>query len=204
MAEEIEKLLQDVVSGTGFPGLAVKIACPSLPAVLLEPNHKKATFLKEVIRSCDLEGIEVRTVRLEDAIRTAHPSRDSNRAATKPRPPEIGPLAFSSGHDSSGHGFSHAVRAVPPAKRPAASAAEVAGRASLVTLRAIHSPKKMLAALAQLLAPQGQLALFLGSDDARATTALPGFHWSSPTPIPHSHRRVILLGRLATPSEPRQ
>ena len=151
MAEEIEKLLQDVVSGTGFPGLAVKIACPSLPAVLLEPNHKKATFLKEVIRSCNLEGIEVRTHRLEEAVR--------------------------------GH---------------------LAGCATIVSLRAVSSSQKMLAALAQLLAPQGQLALFLGSDDARATTALPGFHWSSPTPIPHSHRRVILLGRLATPSEPRQ
>ncbi|OFW13177.1 MAG: 16S rRNA (guanine(527)-N(7))-methyltransferase RsmG [Acidobacteria bacterium RIFCSPLOWO2_02_FULL_59_13] len=202
-------LLIDVGSGAGFPGLAVKIACPSLSAVLLEPNHKKATFLKEVIRSCGLENVEVRTQRLEDAIRAATvsertPNRESlprasprgEGAGTEPPPPNSEPLAFLSGYDFS--------RAAPTAKRTAALAAEVAGRATLVTLRAVHSPRKMLAALAQLLAPQGQLALFLGSDDARATAALHSFHWSSPAPIPHSHRRVILLGCLATESEPRQ
>jgi 16S rRNA (guanine527-N7)-methyltransferase len=60
-------LLVDVGSGAGFPGLPLKIAWPGVETVLLEPNQKKATFLKEVVRSCDLRGVEVRAERLEDA-----------------------------------------------------------------------------------------------------------------------------------------
>lgn len=62
-------LLMDVGSGAGFPGLPVKIACPAISAVLLEPNRKKTAFLKEVIRQCGLERIEVRSERLEEAAR---------------------------------------------------------------------------------------------------------------------------------------
>ena len=60
-------LLMDVGSGAGFPGLPLKIVWPGVETVLLEPNHKKATFLKEAIRSCGLGGIEVRAERLEDS-----------------------------------------------------------------------------------------------------------------------------------------
>ena len=59
-------LLVDVGSGAGFPGLPLKIVWPGVETVLLEPNQKKATFLKEAIRSCGLGGIEVRAERLED------------------------------------------------------------------------------------------------------------------------------------------
>jgi 16S rRNA (guanine527-N7)-methyltransferase len=55
----------DVGSGAGFPGLPLKVAWPSVDAVLLEPNQRKATFLREVIRASGLMGIEVRTDRLE-------------------------------------------------------------------------------------------------------------------------------------------
>lgn len=60
-------LFVDIGSGAGFPGLPLKIVWPSSEAVLLEPNNRKATFLKEVIRSCGLNGIEVRAERLEEA-----------------------------------------------------------------------------------------------------------------------------------------
>lgn len=60
-------LLVDVGSGAGFPGLPVKIACPDMKAVLLEPTRKKEAFLKEVIRHCELVGIEARAERLEEA-----------------------------------------------------------------------------------------------------------------------------------------
>ena len=63
-------LLVDVGSGAGFPGLPLKIVWPGVETVLLEPNQKKATFLKEAIRSCGLGGIEVRAERLEDAVGT--------------------------------------------------------------------------------------------------------------------------------------
>lgn len=58
-------VMVDVGSGAGFPGLPLKIVWPEVAAVLLEPNQKKATFLKEVVRNCRLEGVAVRTERLE-------------------------------------------------------------------------------------------------------------------------------------------
>jgi len=62
-------LLVDVGSGAGFPGLPLKITWPAVETILLEPNQKKATFLKEVVRACGLEKIAVRTERLEETVR---------------------------------------------------------------------------------------------------------------------------------------
>lgn len=57
--------LADVGSGAGFPGLALKIACPEMGVVLVEASHKKATFLGEVKRSLGLEGVEIVCARIE-------------------------------------------------------------------------------------------------------------------------------------------
>jgi len=56
----------DVGSGAGFPGLALKITYPCLDVVLLEPVGKKRAFLKEVVRACGFESVEVRGERIED------------------------------------------------------------------------------------------------------------------------------------------
>ncbi len=56
--------LLDVGSGAGFPGLALKIACPQLAVTLLEPRQKRVSFLQHVIRSLHLTGIEVVAKRL--------------------------------------------------------------------------------------------------------------------------------------------
>ena len=63
-------LMIDVGSGGGVPGLPLRIAWPSMRAVLLEPNRKKAAFLKEVIRNCGIQGAEVQTQRLDKAAET--------------------------------------------------------------------------------------------------------------------------------------
>lgn len=136
-------LMVDVGSGAGFPGLPLKIAWPSVETVLLEPNKKKATFLKEVIRGCDLKGIEVRTERLEEV-----------------------------------------------------AEGELAGRAALVTLRAIKPSPELLADLKRLLAPGGRVALLLGNQDASHLAKSPDFQWEDPVRIPRSLRRVVLIGRL--------
>src|ERR1700740_1725561 len=52
--------LADVGSGGGFPGLALKIACPELHLFLIESNVKKATFLAEVVREIELKDTRVR------------------------------------------------------------------------------------------------------------------------------------------------
>ncbi|PYV28918.1 MAG: 16S rRNA (guanine(527)-N(7))-methyltransferase RsmG [Acidobacteria bacterium] len=56
----------DIGSGAGFPGLALKIALPNLATTLLEPVGKKRAFLKEVVRACQMESVEVRPERLEE------------------------------------------------------------------------------------------------------------------------------------------
>jgi 16S rRNA (guanine527-N7)-methyltransferase len=61
--------LLDVGSGAGFPGLALKMASPELTVTLLEPVAKKRAFLKEVVRACTFDNVEVRGERLEDYLR---------------------------------------------------------------------------------------------------------------------------------------
>ena len=58
--------LIDIGSGAGFPGLAIKIWAPDIHGTLIESNHKKATFLREVIRRLTLINIDVFPGRAED------------------------------------------------------------------------------------------------------------------------------------------
>jgi 16S rRNA (guanine527-N7)-methyltransferase len=58
--------LADVGSGGGFPGLALKIACPELQVVLIESNVKKATFLAEVVRELGFSDTQVLVSRYEE------------------------------------------------------------------------------------------------------------------------------------------
>jgi len=57
--------LADLGSGAGFPGLALKIVCPSLRLILIESNKKKCAFLLEVVRSLQLDEVEVLPVRFD-------------------------------------------------------------------------------------------------------------------------------------------
>jgi len=58
--------LADVGAGAGFPGLALKIICPSIQLILIESNRKKCVFLSEVIRALGLADVEVRPERFEE------------------------------------------------------------------------------------------------------------------------------------------
>jgi 16S rRNA (guanine527-N7)-methyltransferase len=57
--------LADVGSGAGFPGLPIKLWQPMLALTLIESNHKKATFLREVTRALTLTDINILTSRAE-------------------------------------------------------------------------------------------------------------------------------------------
>jgi len=61
----------DVGSGAGFPGLPIKIWAPDLHLTLIESNQKKATFLREVVRTLTLTNIDVFSARAEDFASTA-------------------------------------------------------------------------------------------------------------------------------------
>lgn len=66
------RLLKDNISicdfgtGAGFPGLVLKIIEPTIKLTLIESNNKKCTFLKEVVKELDLNGVEILNVRTEE------------------------------------------------------------------------------------------------------------------------------------------
>lgn len=62
--ERSVKLL-DVGTGAGFPGMVLKIVQPELEVTLVEPRQKRVSFLKHVIRTLGLKGMEIMATRLE-------------------------------------------------------------------------------------------------------------------------------------------
>ena len=64
----------DIGSGAGFPGIPMKIWAPALSLTLIESNHKKAAFLREVIRALTLTDINVITARAETLVSTHTPA----------------------------------------------------------------------------------------------------------------------------------
>jgi len=56
----------DVGTGAGFPGLPLKIVCPSMRLTLLEATRKKVTYLEHVVHELGLKGVEVIHGRAED------------------------------------------------------------------------------------------------------------------------------------------
>ena len=56
----------DLGSGAGFPGLPLAIFCPEIKVTLIESQNKKATFLKEVVRTLDLANVSVLNQRAEE------------------------------------------------------------------------------------------------------------------------------------------
>ena len=60
------KILLDIGSGGGFPGIPLKVLMPSLSVTLIDASRKKISFLKHVIRSLKLNNIEALHIRAED------------------------------------------------------------------------------------------------------------------------------------------
>ncbi len=57
--------LLDFGSGAGFPGLPIALLRPDIRATLAESQNKKATFLREAVRTLDLPNVEVWAARVE-------------------------------------------------------------------------------------------------------------------------------------------
>ena len=62
-----EKTLADVGTGAGFPGIPLKIYCPSLKVTLIDSLAKRLKFLETVIDGLGLKGIRCVHLRAEDA-----------------------------------------------------------------------------------------------------------------------------------------
>src|SRR5579863_1762151 len=55
----------DVGTGAGFPGIPIKLWAPHISLTLIESNHKKATFLREITRALTLTNVNVQNARAE-------------------------------------------------------------------------------------------------------------------------------------------
>jgi 16S rRNA (guanine527-N7)-methyltransferase len=57
--------LADLGSGAGFPGIPIKLWAPQIALTLIESNHKKVAFLREVARVLTLTSIDIFSGRAE-------------------------------------------------------------------------------------------------------------------------------------------
>lgn len=55
---KVYRNLLDVGTGAGFPGIPLKVCCPSINTVLLDSLKKRVLFLEEVIQQLGLTGID--------------------------------------------------------------------------------------------------------------------------------------------------
>ena len=78
----------DIGSGAGFPGLPLKIWAPEISLTLIESNHKKAVFLREMIRALTLTNVNVITERAETIADGVEAPRQSSGA---PRTEQVQP-----------------------------------------------------------------------------------------------------------------
>jgi len=168
-------LVLDLGSGAGFPALPLKIWAPEIRLTLIESNHKKAAFLREVIRSLTLTNVNVIAARAETILpRLAPPPAESGEHST-PNPEQ------SASHPEPGGGFS-----------PARAIEELAPF-DVVTFRAVEHFDRILTLAAAFLAPQGRLALLIGSSQLPQLRALPKLTWTS-IHIPQSQNRIAAIG----------
>ena len=64
--ENRQALLVDIGSGGGIPAIPLIIERPAIKAVLIEPNGRKAEFLREAVSRLALESVTVVEDRFED------------------------------------------------------------------------------------------------------------------------------------------
>jgi 16S rRNA (guanine527-N7)-methyltransferase len=156
----------DIGSGAGFPALPLKIWAPHLHLTLIESNHKKATFLREVVRTLTLTNINVINNRAE----AIAPTPDSQSSEVTPREP---------GRRGS----------QPPLSTPKPQLA----RAEVVTFRAVEKFERILPLASTFLSPTGRLAILIGPTQIAHLNQLNALTWTT-YPIQKSTASLLTIG----------
>jgi len=68
--------LLDMGSGAGFPAIPLKIAAPDISITMVESVKKKASFLRHIVRTLPLTGVEILDKRMEELPDSYHSSFD--------------------------------------------------------------------------------------------------------------------------------
>ncbi|OGB88141.1 hypothetical protein A3H38_02715 [candidate division WOR-1 bacterium RIFCSPLOWO2_02_FULL_46_20] len=66
----------DIGTGAGFPGIPLKIVCPEIKLTLLEATKKKTEFLKHIVSTLNLKGVDIVWGRAEDLAKDKRESFD--------------------------------------------------------------------------------------------------------------------------------
>ena len=161
----------DVGSGAGFPGLPIKIWDPHIHLTLIESNQKKATFLREVIRTLTLISVDVFAGRVSDLQQA----------------PQVAPIRTAGKTENT---------TADAATTLDTQADDVSSKGKVVTLRAVEHFDSILPEAVRLLNPSGRLALLIGQSQINHARELaPALSWSAPVKLPHSASRVLTIGR---------
>ena len=83
----------DVGSGAGFPGLPLKLWAPQISLALIESNHKKAAFLREIIRALTLTDVNVITARADTLLTKSWVAETIRAEPSHGQTPAAAPLA---------------------------------------------------------------------------------------------------------------
>ncbi len=175
--------LINVGSGAGFPGLPIKIWNPSLRLTLIDSNQKKATFLREAVRTLKLTNVEVFAGRAEDY--PGHAEIVTLRAVEKfdQSLPAAANLLSSRRDNHPAESRSNGRPGILPraeSKGPPSEARDPTG-----------DPDSRPAGWPDT----GKLALLIGAAQCeRAQNLQPSLLWDDPHQVPLSTNRILLIG----------
>ena len=166
----------DLGSGAGFPGLPIKIWQPSIHLTLVESNHKKAAFLREVARALTLTDINVIADRAESLAPAPGLHSPKHRQGNSVSPSD--PSAV-----------------VPLGSRRMERLEEVPSflPADVVTFRAVERFERTLSLALRFLTPSSRLALLITTSQLPALRALSNLSWVIEH-VPESHERLTAIG----------
>lgn len=61
--------LLDIGTGGGFPGIPLKVVCPSIGLTLIDGSRKKINFIKQSLRVLHFNDVEARQIRAEQLVK---------------------------------------------------------------------------------------------------------------------------------------